>query len=117
MDKPAKLDVFAMRFVRGYTVALFVLAAIFVVSSLAIFSFRDAPTTPPETRWNFTFTGQLELFLAAITSLVATLRVKRSQFAYLATAALSCFLAIFVPIGTGYFLYWLLRVRRLEHAA
>lgn len=107
----------AAPFVRGYTIALAVLAVLFVANALSILALRDSPSTSAETVPLLTFVAEFALIVGALVALVVVLRVRASHYARGATAVLSCFLAVYFPLGTGYFLYWLLRVRRRERGA
>jgi len=103
--------------IRGYTVALGTLALLMLLGAVTTYSVLDAPTTNPDSRWALAFVMRLEIFVALVALLVVVLRVRRSAFAYIATAAFSWLLLFSFPIGTAFFIYWVLKVRPHERPA
>lgn len=103
--------------VRGYTVALATLALGMLLAAVTMYSMLDAPTTDPDSRWAFVFVLRIQSLLVLIAGLVVVLRVRRSAFAYVATASFSWLLLFSFPIGTALFVYWFLRVRPRERPA
>jgi len=102
---------------RGYTLALGIVATLFLLGALTTYSMAENPEIDPSVQWAFIFTTRLNVAVAAITGLVVYLRVRKSQFAIGATGALSILLAFYFPVGTAVFLYWWFGIRRRERAA
>jgi len=103
--------------VRGYTIALGTLALGMLLGAVTMYSVLDAPTTNPDSRWALVLVMRIEIFVALAAGLVVAFRVRRSSFAYIATAAFSWLLLFSVPIGTALFIYWVLKVRPRERPA
>ena len=100
--------------VRGYTVALGALALLMVLGAVTMYSVVNAPTTDPDSRWVLLLVLRIEIFVALVAGLVVALRVRNSAYAYVATAAFSWLLLFSPPIGTAFFIYWVLKVRPSE---
>jgi hypothetical protein len=105
------------RYRYAYTVCLFIiagLAAMMVFShQMMIGMFRQDPAADiliPVLR----FVQSVEVILCLACLAVAVLRSKNSPLARPMTAAVSIFLAIWLPFGTAMFIWWLARVRRQE---
>jgi len=64
--------------------------------------------------WAFEMVRNLELVIAAACFVVATLRSLESRVAGTATAGLSIALAPFFPFGTVLFIWYVLKVRKIE---
>jgi hypothetical protein len=103
--------------VRGYTLALGVVAVFLALGAVSIYSTAENPTVDPTILWAFTLAARMNLAFAAITGLVALLRARDSSYAIGATTALNVLLSLLFPFGTAAFLYWWFVVRKRERAA
>ena len=100
--------------VPAFTVALSVYAGVMLVGALVTWQMRGAPHVGPDTEWTFVLATGIALLWAGGLALVVGLRVRRSRYAYHATAAACIVAMVHVPLGTALFLYWLLKVRKVE---
>ena len=100
--------------VRGYTFALGLLGLLLFYAASMFYSLADAPSTSSESRWAFTLVARGDIFLGVVACLVAVLRARRSRYAYMATAAMSWFLLVCIPVGTAFWAYWFFGVRPRE---
>ena len=105
------------RFVKAYTVYLFVLAVLalmMVFSHQMLLEIMVANGDNVVIRAVFRYLQAIEavVFLSALA--VAMLRTRGSDLAAPTTAALSIFLVMWFPLGTAAFIWWVGWVRRSE---
>jgi len=100
--------------VRGYTLGLGIVAALFLLSAISVYSTADSPTTEEPIRWAFVLTGRLSLAVAGLCAFVVFLRARGSQFATGASDALNVLLFLYFPIGTATSLYYWRAIRGRE---
>ena len=96
--------------VESYTVVLFVMAVLMVVSAVvmhAVAGESEKPATMHMIR-------NIEIVLAIAVFFVSWLRYTNAPSARIATAVISILFALSIPVGTALFLWWLLSIRKRE---
>ena len=98
--------------VQAYTITLFVLAGLMVLG--AVMHHWMIGRATEEVADVFVFVRNIELVMSLALITVAVLRAMDSPVAATATAAISILMAIWIPFGTGIFIWWLVSVRKRE---
>jgi hypothetical protein len=102
--------------VRGYTLAMGIVAAFFGLGAVSMFASSKEPGLDLSVRWVYEFAALMSVAFAVVAGFVTYLRARSSSYAPGATAAFNVVLALFFPFGTAAFLYWLLAIRKRERA-
>jgi len=99
-----------VEYVKGYSIALLCLGLVLLLGAL---QFRLVPRNA-EVASSFTFLSSILCLLGFSCLTVALLRWVRASAALPATVALSFFLLLAFPLGTGLSVYWLTNVKPRE---
>ncbi len=115
----AKAEAQVPGFVRGYTVALFLVAMLAgLVAWLEVGLIGELEADGLSFLAMVLRVDQVvALALAPLGLLAVAARIRRWPVALLATRIISFALVIVFPIGTALFIYWFVRVRRRESGA
>jgi hypothetical protein len=107
------------RYVASYTTALFLvglLALAMIFSHQMLIRILQPRHHREVVIIALRFVQAIEMIVCICAFLLAYLRAKRSPIAATLTPAASIFLALWLPIGTIVFLWWLLSIRPRERA-
>ena len=94
---------------RIYTILLTVLAFLYVISLITMFSMSQSPTVRPESRWVFVMTGWIEAAYVAAMLVTLILRGTAPAAGRIATKALNIIMLILIPFGTALGIYGLMK--------
>jgi len=115
IDKHADKKLSKVNFISNYTIILKVLALVFFLLLIIQLNSLFDTENNPDPNFKFKIIPIAFFLFNTVGCITAVfLRKTKSIYAAFATRAISGFLIIWFPLGTGAFIYWYIKVRKRE---